>query len=64
MDISPEPTCRACGRKMVKGSPGLRAFLCEACGAVDSNLTHSAIQQMDLATRPEAVADSTSRGRP
>ena len=57
MDISAEPTCRVCGRKMVTvadiapfgESPGLRAFLCEACGAVDSILTQAAIQPSEMA---------------
>jgi hypothetical protein len=57
MDISLPPTCRVCSRKMVtvaeiapfNGSAGLRAFLCEACGAVDSILTQNAIPPSELA---------------
>jgi hypothetical protein len=57
MDISPEPVCRMCGQRMVtvadfepfNGSPGLRAFLCEGCGATDSILTQSAVLPSDMA---------------
>jgi hypothetical protein len=34
------------------GSPGLRAFMCEACGATDSILTQSAVLLSEMAQRP------------
>jgi hypothetical protein len=59
MTVAAEPTCRACARTMravaeiapFNGSPGLRAFMCETCGATDSILTQSAALLSEMAQR-------------
>jgi hypothetical protein len=51
------PACKKCGRKMgvvadiapVGNEPGLRAFLCDRCGATDSVLVY----QTRRSTAPE-----------
>jgi hypothetical protein len=53
------PACKKCGRKMGvvadiapgRNEPGLRAFLCDQCGATDSVLVY----QTQRATAPKAA---------
>jgi hypothetical protein len=75
MTVAAEPTCRACARRMravaeiapFNGSPGLRAFMCDTCGATDSILTQSAVLPSEMAQRkkplPSVLAQATSKTR-
>ena len=62
------PTCKSCGRMMtgvadiapIAGDPGLRAFICDSCGAVDSVLVYPskrAVQQQQQQPRPKTDSD-------
>jgi hypothetical protein len=71
MTVGPERICRTCGQGMhivadiapFGGTPGLRAFLCEGCGATDSDLTLGTIRSIDLPRAGPPRVQARSRGQ-
>jgi hypothetical protein len=71
MTVGPERICRTCGQGMhivadiapFGGTAGLRAFLCEGCGATDSDLTVSTIRPIELPRTVRPRVQARSRGQ-
>jgi hypothetical protein len=63
------PACKSCGRMMTTaadiparaGDPGLRAFICDRCGTVDSVLIYppnrAVVQQQQQQPQPKSDTD-------